>query len=107
MASHPAQDALACQDFGRTYAGQRTDAPQPGALPGYTQPCARTPTVPADRTSQATALRHSARRTTTSTTATASARTNVPFASRSMLSVGREHPEGIRSLILKKDASGG
>jgi hypothetical protein len=42
----------------------------------------RTRTVPAARTSQATALRHSARRTTISTTATASARINVPSASR-------------------------
>ncbi len=46
----------------------------------------------------ATALRHSACRTTASTTAAASARTNVPAASRPTLSIGREHSCGLRSL---------
>ncbi len=50
----------------------------------------RTRTVTAARTSQATALWNSARRTTTSPTAAASARISTPFASRPTLSVGRE-----------------
>ncbi len=37
--------SVACEYFGRTqiHAGQRKDVPQPGALPRYTQPCARAP----------------------------------------------------------------
>jgi hypothetical protein len=99
MASHSAQDALECHDFVRTHAGGPTPTNRYSSAGRVARvhSTLRKRTVPAARTSQATALRHSARRTTTSTTASGSARTNVPSASRPMLSinVGRENSESV------------
>ncbi len=59
----------------------------------------RTSTVPSARTSQATALRHSARRTTTSPTNAASARKNTPYASRPAPRVGKNKNKKMREIF--------